>query len=27
LDRPGLSENWNTPELFEEIIQAWEVEA
>jgi kynurenine 3-monooxygenase len=27
LDRAGLSENWNTPELFEEIIQAWEANA
>ena len=27
LDRPGLAENWNAPELFEEIIQAWEAKA
>ena len=27
LDRPGLSENWNTPALFEEIIQRWETTA
>jgi hypothetical protein len=24
LDRPDIAENWNSPELFEEIIQRWE---
>jgi kynurenine 3-monooxygenase len=24
LDRPDIAENWNSAELFEEIIQRWE---